>query len=156
MADETSRGDENGTLSVMSHIHDKIDFTASAYIVYKDTLLLRKHDKLGIWIGVGGHIELDEDPNTAVLREIKEEVGFDVELVSTYEPKLGITTSDHLDFQELVPPEYLNIHYVNDTHQHIDFVYFARATSDDVVPEQPTDEWKWVTRDELENMKSKL
>jgi 8-oxo-dGTP pyrophosphatase MutT (NUDIX family) len=38
------------------------------------------HDKYKIWAHVGGHIELDEDPNEAVLREIKEEVGLDVKL----------------------------------------------------------------------------
>lgn len=32
----------------------------------------------GKWIGVGGHIEENETPSAAVIREIKEETGFDV------------------------------------------------------------------------------
>ncbi|MEK6836116.1 MAG: NUDIX domain-containing protein [Nanoarchaeota archaeon] len=64
----------------MPHIHDKIDFTAEAFIVYKNRVLLRKHDKYKIWLSVGGHIELDEEPNEAVIREVKEEVGLNVEL----------------------------------------------------------------------------
>lgn len=39
---------------------------------------MRRHDKYKIWLGVGGHIELDEDPNQAALREVKEEVGLAV------------------------------------------------------------------------------
>jgi len=32
---------------------------------------LRKHDKYNIWLSVGGHIEPDEDPNQAAIREVK-------------------------------------------------------------------------------------
>jgi ADP-ribose pyrophosphatase YjhB (NUDIX family) len=64
----------------MSHIHEKIDFTVGVFVVYKDKVLLRKHDKYNLWLCVGGHIELDEDPNEAALREVKEEVGLDVTL----------------------------------------------------------------------------
>ena len=56
----------------MAHIHEKIDFTASVYIVFENKVLLRLHDKYNLWLGVGGHIELDEDANAALLREVKE------------------------------------------------------------------------------------
>ena len=35
----------------------------------------------GLWNGVGGHIEPGEDPTTSVLREVREETGFQVEAV---------------------------------------------------------------------------
>lgn len=48
-------------------------FTSSLYIislVKKEVkVLLHKHGKLGIWIGVGGHIEENENPVEAALRE---------------------------------------------------------------------------------------
>lgn len=44
----------------MAHIHEKIDFVADVFIVYKDKVFLRMHDKLHVWLSVGGHIELDE------------------------------------------------------------------------------------------------
>jgi 8-oxo-dGTP pyrophosphatase MutT (NUDIX family) len=59
----------------MPHIHEKIDFTAETFIVYKNKVLLRLHDKYKFWASVGGHIELHEDPNEAAVREAKEEVG---------------------------------------------------------------------------------
>lgn len=54
----------------MAHIHEKIDFTVEVFVVFQNKVLLRKHDKYKIWLSVGGHIELDEDPNQAALREV--------------------------------------------------------------------------------------
>ena len=62
----------------MPHLHEKIDFTAEVFIVYQNKVLLRKHDKYKMWLSVGGHIELDEEPNQAAVREVKEEAGLDV------------------------------------------------------------------------------
>ena len=67
----------------MPHLHEKIDFTVEVFIVHKNRVLLRLHDKYRIWLSVGGHIELDEDPNQAAIREVKEEVGLDIELVDS-------------------------------------------------------------------------
>ena len=58
----------------MAHIHEEIDFTASVLIVHKNKVLLRKHEKYNIWLGPGGHIELNEDPNETAVKEAKEEV----------------------------------------------------------------------------------
>jgi 8-oxo-dGTP pyrophosphatase MutT (NUDIX family) len=74
----------------LPHIHEKIDFCAEAFIVYQNKVLLRVHDKYGFWLSIGGHVELDEDPTQAVIREVKEEVGLEVELVG-----VGVETSEH-------------------------------------------------------------
>ena len=49
----------------MAHLHEKIDFTVSLFIVEKGKLLLIHHRKLDRWLPIGGHIELDEDPEQA-------------------------------------------------------------------------------------------
>ena len=74
----------------MPHINNKIDFTVEVFIVYNNKVLLRKHDKYKIWLGVGGHIELDEDPNQAAVREVKEEVGLDIMLFDKNTPAFNI------------------------------------------------------------------
>jgi ADP-ribose pyrophosphatase YjhB (NUDIX family) len=135
----------------MAHIHEKIDLTVGAFIVYKNTVLLRMHDKYHMWLAVGGHVELDEDPNQAILREVKEEVGLEVELWEGNMASKG-AFRDSNDFKELIPPIGMNIHKVSETHQHMDMLYFATATTDTVVPESPNDEWKWLTMEELEAM----
>ncbi len=132
----------------MSHIHEKIDFTTCAYVVYKDKVLLRKHEKYHIWLGPGGHIDLEEDPNQAVVREAKEEVGLDIKL---WEGTLR-HKEDFGPHQQLIPPVSLNRHRINETHEHIDLVYFARSDTDKVIPENPTDEWRWLKKEELDSL----
>ncbi|MDP3986256.1 MAG: NUDIX domain-containing protein [Candidatus Veblenbacteria bacterium] len=133
----------------MPHIHEKIDFTVDVYVVYQNRVLLRVHDKYGIWLGVGGHIELYEDPNQAAIREVKEEVGLDVTLVST-------STSPRTEapqYQELIAPRFLNRHKINETHEHVSLVYFATSATDKVVPgagEKET-QWKWFSKEELQD-----
>mgnify|MGYP003545800440 FL=1 len=133
----------------MPHIHEKIDFTVEVFVVFQNKVLLRKHDKYNIWLSVGGHIELDEDPNQAALREVKEEVGLEVALHDTREVP---ATRRGNGFTDLVPPVGMNRHDISDGHEHISLLYFASAISDQVVPEKPTDEWRWCTKDEIETL----
>src|SRR3989344_231960 len=115
----------------MPHIHDKIDFCVEAFIVYKDKVLLRKHDKLGIWLSIGGHIELDEDPNEALLREVKEEVGLEIKILGELSgPNNGDTLNRN--YKYLLPPQYLGRHPVGNGHEHVVMVYFAQADTDQI------------------------
>lgn len=132
----------------MGHIHEQIDFTAEVFIVYQDKLLLRWHEKFNIWLSVGGHIELDENPNQAAIREVKEEVGLDVTL---WEGNKRFTSVEHT-YTDIIPPVALAVHEVNDVHKHVVLVYFGSVASDAVIPEKPDDKWRWVTRSELAEM----
>lgn len=132
----------------MPHIHEKIDFTVEVFIVYENKVLLRMHDKYKIWLSVGGHVELDEDPNQAALREAKEEVGLDIKFFD--DRKIQMESND--DYQELIPPQFLNIHTISLVHKHIAMTFFATTTTDKVRPEKESDEYKWVTKEELAGM----
>ncbi|KKQ88244.1 MAG: NUDIX hydrolase [Parcubacteria group bacterium GW2011_GWF2_38_8] len=138
----------------MSHIHEKIDWTVKVFIVYKNKILLRMHEKYKRWLSVGGHIELDEDPIQAALREVKEEVGLDVRI--TGEKKgVGDGTVKNAGYVDLIPPRYLGKHPVNDTHEHITLVYFAVSDTDkvfDSIDEKEKTESRWVSKEELEKM----
>ena len=131
----------------MAHIHEKIDFTVSVFIVHENKVLLRKHEKYDIWLGVGGHIELDEDPNEAAVREVKEEVGLDIVLWNGNQQYTEMA-GQH---KELIPPVSLNRHHISPAHEHIDMLYFAGAASNTVIPEHADDEWKWLTMSELDS-----
>ncbi len=50
-------------------------FTASGIVLSDEHVLLVEHRKLGWWLYPGGHIEPDEDPAQAVIREVTEETG---------------------------------------------------------------------------------
>ena len=104
----------------MAHIHEKIDFTVAIFVVHDGKILLIHHRKLDKWLPLGGHIELDEDPEQAALREAKEESGLDVELLGERPP----TTSPGT--RALIAPRFLDIHRISDTHEHIGMIYWAR------------------------------
>ena len=104
----------------MAHIHDRIDFTVAVFVVHDGRILLIHHRQLDKWLPLGGHVELDEDPEQAALRESKEESGLDVELLGERPP----TTSPGT--RALIAPRFLDIHRINQTHEHIGMIYWAR------------------------------
>lgn len=130
----------------MPHIHDKIDFAVTVFVVHDGRVLFIKHKALGIWLAVGGHVELDEDPETAALREVREESGLDVELMGE-RPNVALPNG-----RALIAPIYLDIHDISPTHRHIGMVYFARAQTDQVaLAEAEHDAIRWLTSEDLEN-----
>ena len=104
----------------MAHIHEKIDFTVAIFVVHQGKVLLIHHRNLNKWLPLGGHIELDEDPETAALREAKEESGLEVELLGERPPTTEPGT------RALIAPRFLDIHRISDTHEHIGMIYWAR------------------------------
>ena len=107
----------------MAHIHEKIDFTVAIFVIQNGQVLLVHHRRLGKWLPLGGHIELDEDPEIAALREAKEESGLDVELAGERPPTTGSGT------RALIAPRFLDIHRITATHEHIGMIYWARPKS---------------------------
>src|SRR3990167_2629099 len=132
----------------MPHIHGKIDFTIEVFIVHNNRVLLRMHDKYKKWLSVGGHIEPNEDPVEAAIREVMEEVGLEIELDKKLKPSYKKDSTI-----DLIPPYFLNRHRINSNHEHITFVYFAKANTDKIVQsmgDELSEECKWFTREEIE------
>lgn len=134
----------------MPHIHTEpgqIDYCADAYIVYQSKVLLRFHEKYKIWLVPGGHVELNETPEEAAVREAKEEVGLDIELWVGSTPQYS---SPH--YRELIPPAFMNVHKINDDHRHFSLAYFGRASTDQIIEpegEEKSGGCRWFTREEL-------
>ena len=119
-------------------------FTATGFVVNDDRVLLHWHSKVRAWLPPGGHIDENEDPVQAVLREIWEETG----VRAVVEPT---TPSLALDYPIQVPPPFTimveDIHDpVEGFHHHIDMIYFCRL----VGPPGPLREgWIWVAGNHL-------
>ncbi|MBL9126257.1 MAG: NUDIX domain-containing protein [Verrucomicrobiales bacterium] len=129
----------------MAHIHDKIDFTVAIFVVAGDRVLVIHHRRLNRWLPLGGHVELDEDPEQAALREAKEESGLDIELVGERPPTTGPGT------RALIAPRFLDIHRIHETHEHIGMIYFARPAGGVLaLAEEEHRDIRWCTSDELE------
>lgn len=58
---------------------------ASGYLVKNGKVLLVHHKKFDKWTPPGGHIEENETPDAAVVREWKEELGLDVTVIPAHE-----------------------------------------------------------------------
>ena len=133
----------------MPHLHEKIDFTVEVFVVFKNKVLLRIHDKYGIWLSIGGHIEPDEDPNQAAIREVKEEVGLDI----TLDDSLQEFREQGKEVKELIPPYFLNRNRVNDQHEHVTLTYFAKTNNDTITQLTEREKSKachWFTKEEIE------
>jgi 8-oxo-dGTP pyrophosphatase MutT (NUDIX family) len=121
-------------------------FTATGFVVHDNSIALHWHRKVKAWLPPGGHIEDNEDPVQAVLREIKEESGLEADVVPTA-PHPGVD----LDYPTHVqPPFTILVEDIQDPvqgyHQHIDMIYFCRLAG----PPNLKDGWQWVSRTTLE------
>jgi 8-oxo-dGTP pyrophosphatase MutT (NUDIX family) len=119
-------------------------FTATGFVVHDGRLALHWHQKVRAWLPPGGHIEENEDPVEAVVREIEEETGLRAEVVASA-PRLG------LEYPVPVPPPFtIMVEDIHDPdrgyHQHIDMIYMCRPAG----PVGPLREgWLWVAKDRL-------
>ena len=64
-------------------------FTASGFVLRDGRILLINHRKHHVWIYPGGHVEPNETPDEACLREIFEETGVRCRIVSPRDETLG-------------------------------------------------------------------
>ncbi|MEI7732998.1 MAG: NUDIX domain-containing protein [Verrucomicrobiota bacterium] len=131
----------------MAHIHEKIDFTSAIFVVHNGKILLIHHRRLDKWLPLGGHIELDEDPEIAALREAREESGLEVELLGERPPTTEPGT------RALIAPRFLDIHRISDTHEHIGMIYWARPKSGKVtLATEEHHDIGWYTSQELDHL----
>jgi 8-oxo-dGTP pyrophosphatase MutT (NUDIX family) len=132
----------------MPHLHYAFDFVVGAFLVdpLEGRVLLIHHRKLNCWLCPGGHIELHEDPEQAIHREVYEETGLVVKLHGDrgfpYQP--GWATS-------LIPPRWLDVHPITATHSHICF-YWPALVEDGILTfnqEEHLSPPRWFSADEL-------
>ena len=98
------------------------DFTVAVFVLWQNRALLHKHKKLAMWLPCGGHIEPNELPDEAALRETLEESGVFVELV-------GEKTLDVQYPKQLIRPRGIQLEQISEGHEHIDLISFAKPVA---------------------------
>ena len=78
---------------------DPIHVTGSAVVVGPRGVVLLEHKRLGIWLQPGGHIDPEETPWDAALRESREETGLEVSFAGPIDAA-GVPELIHVDVHE--------------------------------------------------------
>ncbi|MFO7544229.1 MAG: NUDIX domain-containing protein [Trueperaceae bacterium] len=95
------------------------DLAVSVFVVWQARLLLHRHRKLGLWLPCGGHVEPNEIPDDAAVREVREEAGVDVVLV-------GERAVEAPGPRQLIRPRGVQLEPITNGHEHVDLIYYAR------------------------------
>jgi 8-oxo-dGTP diphosphatase len=142
----------------MPHIHELYDWVVSIFIVHLPAgrqaaprVLLAFHRKYNEWLPVGGHVDLDEDPEQALFKEIKEECGLKVRVLSSRPPVA------HRGVKPILTPSYVDVHRIKGKHKHIALIYFGVSKSGRVKLEaREFTEYRWLSASELSDPALKL
>jgi len=125
-------------------------FTVTGFLSHDGRTALHWH-RLNAWLPPGGHIEPNEDPIQAVLREVLEETGIEAELLNAE------ARFPHQRPAQLPPPINIGLYDLpdgdrglRDAHQHVDLIYFTRPVAGQSL-NLPADDhgWRWVSDTEL-------
>lgn len=131
-------------------------FVATGFVLNKDQtkMLMVHHRKLNKWAAPGGHVEPDETPAEAALREVLEETGVKAEIVDCSNIKLcpKIGTEAQLDTPYAMLSEYIPEHGEVKAHIHLDFIFLCVADEDEGIIQQEREvkDVRWMTWEEIE------
>jgi ADP-ribose pyrophosphatase YjhB (NUDIX family) len=133
--------------------HFRKDFTATGYVVNpsKTKLLVVFHNKLQRWLPAGGHLEPNELPHVAALREVFEETGVRARIVSD-DPDMGIMGAAECQIPrpysvlyETIPQSSKDVEHI-----HVDFVYVMEAEEAELTAQlEEVAMVAWLTKDEI-------
>ena len=111
---------------------DPTHVTASAIVVGLRGTVLHLHKRLGLWLQPGGHIDADETPWDAALREVREETGLQT-----------------VPWPKRPPLVHVDVHDGGRGHRHLDLRYLFFAGNDDPTPsEGESQDVRWFDWDE--------
>ncbi|MEL9989809.1 MAG: NUDIX domain-containing protein [Thermoproteus sp.] len=119
---------------------------ASGILIEDGKVLLIRHKRLGVWLYPGGHVEPNETPSEAVVREFAEETGLEVRPQGR---TLGISTDDVAE-EEPLPFAILRetVKYPEEVHIHYDLIFLVKRVGGTLR------EGVWFSKKELDGLKT--
>jgi 8-oxo-dGTP pyrophosphatase MutT (NUDIX family) len=115
---------------------------------------LIQHPRFERWMIPGGHVEPHENQAQTAVREVLEETGLAVRLLSPAVVSMPVgqtypvVTTPLWIVEEDVPPEPRE----PSPHIHVDFLYVAVVRDPSATPHRPAHEFRWFTEAELERL----
>ncbi|MFY7842432.1 MAG: NUDIX hydrolase [Rhabdochlamydiaceae bacterium] len=128
------------------------EFTASVYVLDISRIYLIYHNKLAKWLPPGGHLEANEAPHEAALRECLEETGLHIEFIQNssldfFYPNAKTIPNPWLTLLEYIPP-----FKEKKAHEHVDFVYLAKPIEKKI---EGSERGRWFNEKEINDLSSK-
>ncbi|MBR3198685.1 MAG: NUDIX domain-containing protein [Bacilli bacterium] len=121
-------------------------YCASAFVINPEnkTLLLVKHSDYDKWVQPGGHIEDEENPEEAAIREVYEETGIKITLKGEHFPRED----------DLIRPLGIQCNRKKDGTRFIDIIYWGVPNNVDAELHKNNEsiEIGWFTRAELDRL----
>ncbi len=129
--------------------------TANCIVFDKDheKILLTRHKALGVWIYPGGHVEKDEFPHEAALRETLEETGLHARIIlgkSLYDLRSALAHYEPVPFTTMI----WEVPYIEgEHHMHYSSIYLAEAVEGSISKQaEESDGVEWFGREEISDL----
>lgn len=124
-------------------------YTGTVYILFEDRVLLHFHKKFNKWLPPGGHVEPNELPHEAALREAFEETGLRVQIIEQENIKIDEKNAISIPRPYLTLLEHIPAIGSEPPHQHIDFVYVGTT---DTPETNGVEECRWFSIDDINRL----
>lgn len=135
--------------------NNRKDFTATGYVVNLDRtkILVVFHNKMQKWLPAGGHMEPNEIPHEAALREVFEETGVRARIISD-DYDLKITSGNEVQIPrpyailyELIPESSKDVEHI-----HVDFIFAMEAEEKELKANlEEVSGARWMTKTQILN-----
>ncbi|MBX9923321.1 MAG: NUDIX domain-containing protein [Rhabdochlamydiaceae bacterium] len=125
-------------------------FTATAYLIFEQKVLLLLHPKLKKWLPPGGHLEKDETPAEGAKREVLEETGLEIEWILQENVWIDRWNAKSIERPYLCLLENIPEHGQTPAHQHIDCIYLGKPSGGKLIS---SPEIRWFSLEEVLKMR---
>jgi len=123
----------------------KREFLSTVYIIKDRKTLMTFNKTIQKFIPLGGHIDKNELPGEAAIREAKEESGLDIQLVNAREIKN----------RDLVQPLAIGLDKIKPDHEHINISYVGKVIGGEQLKQSDENtELRWFSPEEIKNLET--
>ncbi len=110
-------------------------FSVSAYVLNQGAVLLVRHKRLGAWLPIGGELEAGETPKEAIIREVHEEIGWELGPDYWLPPKDPMSPAGLLAYEE---------HDAGSKGLHMNFAFMLNGRHRNIRPCEEFTDIAWV------------
>jgi len=132
-------------LDATQNTKSRVAFSSSIFCVNAGHILLIKHNLLGLWLPLGGELEIWESPQEAALREAMEEAGYSDEEIAF--PNLKGTAfcepAGFIGYEE---------HTAGPKGTHLNFCFVAQVAHRNVKGDGTWSEHKWLLPEDVQGL----